>query len=81
MVETWYIVHMDIASTVLTFDRKKLRSKEGRRKVLATLTQVHNEEHRHRFKIQTHTQNKEQMHRTSSQVTFAKKIYKKYYFI
>ena len=32
---------------------------EQRRKVLATLTQVHNEEHRHRVKIQTHTQNKE----------------------
>ena len=46
-----------------------------------TLAQVQNEEHRHRVKIQTHTQNKEQILRRSSQVTFVKKIYIKYYFI
>ena len=52
-----------------------------RRKVLAALTHVDNDEHRHRVKIQMHTQNKEQMLRISSQVTFVKKIYIKYYFI
>ena len=46
-----------------------------------TIIQVQNEEHRHRGKIQTFTQNKEQMLRRASQVTFVKKIYIKYYFI
>ena len=40
---------------------------------------MQNEEHRH--KLQTHTQNKEQMLRRVSQVTFVKKIYIKYYLI
>ena len=40
-----------------------------------TITQVQNEEHRHRGRIQTFTQNKEQMVRRASQVTFVKKIY------
>ena len=46
-----------------------------------TVPQVHNEEDRHRVKIQTHTLNKEQMLIKASQVTFVKKIYIKYYFI
>ena len=46
-----------------------------------TVTQVQNEEDRHRVKIETHTQNKEKMLRRASQVTFVKKIYIKYYFI
>ena len=41
---------------------------------------MQNEEDRRRVKIQTHTQNKEQMLGRASQVTFVKKIYKKYYF-
>ena len=41
-----------------------------------TVPQVHNEEDRHRVKIQTHTLNKEQMLIKASQV-----IYIKYYFI
>ena len=46
-----------------------------------TITQVQNEEDRHRFKIQTHAHNKEQMLRRASLVTFVKNIYMKYYFI
>ena len=47
----------------------------------STLAQEQNEEHRHRVKIQTHIQNKAQMFRRASQVTFVKKIYIKYYVI
>ena len=42
---------------------------------------MQNEEDRHRVKVQTHTQNKQQTLRRASQVTFTKKIYIKYYFI
>ena len=74
------IMYYSVISLLLPlFSTQKIE--EQRRKVLAILTQVHNEEHRHRVKIQTHTQNKEQMLRRSSQVTFVKKIYIKYYFI
>ena len=64
---------------LLSFSTQKIEKQ--RRKVLATLIQVHNEEHRHRVKIQNQTQNKEQMLRRSSQVTFIKKIDMKYCFI
>ena len=42
---------------------------------------MQNEEDRHRVKIQTHTQNTQQMPSRASQVTFVKKMYIKYYFI
>ena len=42
---------------------------------------MQNEEDRHRVKMQSDTQNKQQMLRRASQVTFVKKIYIKYYFI
>ena len=50
---------VDIAFTSLLYLFAKQKFEEQRRKALATLTQVYNEEHRHRVKIQTHTQNKE----------------------
>ena len=71
---------VDIASTARLFNTQNCGAKKESLS-LATLTQVHNGEHRHRVKIQAHTQNKEQMLRRSSQVTFVKKIYIKYYFI
>ena len=71
---------VDIASTAPLFNTQNSGAKKESLG-LATLTQVHNEEHRHRVNIQAHTQNKEQMLRRSSQVTFVKKIYIKYYFI
>ena len=54
---------------------------EEQRRKDSTLAQEQNEEHRHSVKIQTHIQNKEQMFRRASQVTFVKKIYIKYYVI
>ena len=54
---------------------------EQRRKDLANPCTGEEWGHRHRIKIQTHTQNKEQMLTRASQVTFVKKIYIKYYFI
>ena len=68
---------VDFASTALIFNTKNW----GAMKERLTVTQVQNEEDRHRVKIQTHTQNKEKMLRRASQVTFVKKIYIKYYFI
>ena len=60
------------------FSTQKIEEQQRKDSIVA---QVQNEEHRHRVKIQTHTQNKEQMRRRASQVTFVKKIYIKYYFI
>ena len=54
---------------------------EQRRKDLANPCTGEEWGHSHRIKIQTHTQNKEQMLTRASQVTFVKKIYIKYYFI
>ena len=50
------------------FLHKKLAKIEEQRRKDLTLAQVQNEEHRHT--LQTHTQNKEQMLRRASQVTF-----------
>ena len=67
-------------ATALIFNSKNWGATKER--LNPCVAQVQNEEpDRHRVKIQTHTQNKEQMLRRASQVIFAKKIYIKHNFI
>ena len=71
---SWYRLHWS------DFQHKKSAKIEEQRRKDLTLAQVQNEEHRHT--LQTHTQNKEQILRRASQVTFVKNIYiAKIYFV
>ena len=76
LIDFCMIARFTSTALVLRKNWGATNTKEGR-----SYNQVQNEEHRYGIKMQTHTQNKEQMLRRTSQVTFAQELYRKYYVV